>query len=122
VAVWADSLGRFRAFYWVFMDFPWNQFFNDRTDPKTLDLLTRGPLSAQLTEYVQRLHDAGYAIQSGQLQLRLLGDFNRWLDRKGLGADEVDSSTVERYVRCRRKIRKLRKGDAASRACCVCSE
>jgi len=96
------------------MDFPFNQFFNDRTDPKTVDVLTRGPLSPHLTEYAQRLHEAGYAIQSGQLQLRVLGHFNMWLDRMQLGADEVDSSAVERYIRSRRKARKLRKGDAAT--------
>src|SRR5437764_11275882 len=42
-----------------FMDFPFNHFFNDRTSPKTVDVLTRGPLSPHLTEYAQYLHDAG---------------------------------------------------------------
>jgi site-specific recombinase XerD len=44
----------------------------------------------------------------------VLGHFNMWLDRRQLGADEVDSSAVERYLRSRRKARKLRKGDAAA--------
>ena len=96
------------------MDFPFNQFFNDRTDQETVNSLTRGPLSPHLAPYAQRLHDAGYAIQSGQLQLRMLADFNLWLDRKHLGADEVDSSAVERYIRSRRRAGKLRKGDAAA--------
>jgi len=39
-----------------------------------------------------------------------------WLDRKHLGADEVDSSAVERYIRSRRRAGKLRKGDAAALA------
>lgn len=96
------------------MDIPLNHFFNDRTDPGTVDALTRGPLSSHLTMYVERLHDGGYAIQSGQLQLRMLGDFNIWLDRKHLSADEVDSSVLERYIRSRTKAGKLRKGDAAA--------
>jgi site-specific recombinase XerD len=98
------------------MDFPFNHFFNDRTTPETVAVLRRGPLSPHLTEYAQCLHDAGYAIQSGQLQLRMLGEFNRWLDKKRLGADEVDSPTVERYIRSRRKAGRLRKGDAAALA------
>jgi len=64
--------------------------------------------------YAEHLHDAGYAIQSGQLQLRMLGDFNKWLDRRRLGADEVDSLMIERYVRSRKKAGKLRRGDAAA--------
>lgn len=96
------------------MDIPLNHFFNDRTDPGTVDALTRGPLSSHLTVYAERLHDGGYAIQSGQLQLRMLGDFNIWLDRKRLGADEVNSSVLERYIRSRTKAGKLRKGDAAA--------
>ncbi|MGH6690292.1 MAG: hypothetical protein ACREF4_06405 [Gammaproteobacteria bacterium] len=60
------------------MDTPLHHFFNRRTNPRTLDVLTRGPLSPYLTAYAQRLHDDGYAPQSGQLQLRMLGHFNRW--------------------------------------------
>jgi hypothetical protein len=67
-----------------------------------------------LPAYAQRLHNEGYAVQSGQLQLRLLGLFNRWLVSKDLGADEVDSSTVERFLRSRRKAAKLRRGDIAA--------
>ena len=96
------------------MDISLNHFFNDRTDPGTVDALTRGPLSSHLIVYAERLHDGGYAIQSGQLQLRMLGDFNIWLDRKRLGADKVDSSVLGRYIRSRTKAGKLRKGDAAA--------
>lgn len=98
------------------METPLNHFFNDRTDPGTLADLTSGPLSPYLTVYAQRLHDEGYAIQSGQLQLRMLGHFGRWLDRRDLGADEVDSSTVERFVGSLRKSGKLRRGDTAALA------
>ena len=96
------------------MDIPLNHFFNDRTDPGTVDVLTRGPLSPHLTVYAQYLHDAGFAIQSGQLQLRMLANFSTWLDNKRLGADEVDWSTVERYLRVRRKAGKLRNEDASA--------
>jgi site-specific recombinase XerD len=96
------------------MDFPFNQFFNDRTDPGTVEVLTRGPLSPHLTVYAQYLHDAGFAIQSGQLQLRMLANFSTWLDNKRLSADKVDWSTVERYLRFRRKAGKLRNEDSSA--------
>ena len=98
------------------MKTPFDHFFNERTDPETLDVLTRGPLGPELTVYAQRLHDQGYAIQSGQLQLRMLGHFSGWLESNHLGADAVDSSVVERYVRSKRKAGNLRKGDTAALA------
>ena len=58
------------------MKTPLDHFFNERTDPETLDILTRGPLGPQFIVYAQHLHDEGYAIQSGQLQLRMLGHFS----------------------------------------------
>jgi site-specific recombinase XerD len=96
------------------METPLSYFFNERIDPRTLAALTDAPLAGDLRAYAQWLHDQGYALQTGQLQLRMLGQFNRWLKRKGLTTDQIDSATVERYVRCRRKAGKLRRGDAAA--------
>ena len=102
------------------MDTPLHYFFSRRTNPRTLDVLTRGPLSPYLTAYAQRLHDDGYAPQSGQSQLRMLGHFNRWLERQRMVAVAVTSSTVERYVRSRRRVGKLRRGDPPSPVCWAC--
>ncbi len=96
------------------METPLQQFFSRRTDPRTLDVLTRGPLGPYLSAYAQRLHDEGYATQSGQLQLRMLGHFNEWLERQRIVATAVTPATLERYVRSRRKAGKLRRGDAAA--------
>ena len=96
------------------MESPFNHFFNDRIYPGTLDELTRGPLAAHLKTYAQQLCDEGYAIQTGQCQLRMLGHFNRWLQNKGFAADEIDSSTVKRFVRSRGKTAKLHKGATAA--------
>jgi site-specific recombinase XerD len=95
---------------------PIDHFFNSRTNPKTIEILTRGPLSPQLVVYAQGLYDDGYAIQSGQLQLRMLGHFSTWLGSKHIRADDVDAAVVERYVRSRRRAGKLRRGDAAALA------
>ena len=85
------------------MEIPLNHFFNDGIYPETLDALTRGPLAAHVKAYAQQLRDEGYAVQSGRSQLRMLGHFNKWLQSKGLGTDEIDSSVVERYIRSRQK-------------------
>jgi site-specific recombinase XerD len=97
-----------------FMETPINHFFNERIGWKTLEAFTRGPLAAHLSAYAQQLFEQGYTVNSGQSQLRMLGHFNRWLQSKGLAAEQIDSSTIERYVRCRRKSGKLQRGDAAA--------
>lgn len=96
------------------MENPFHYFFSCRTDPRTIEVLTRGPLGPYLTAYAHRLHDEGYATQSGELQLRMLGHFNRWLERQRMVAAAVTSSTLDRYVRSRRRTRKLRRGDPAA--------
>ncbi len=96
------------------MDKPFDYFFNDRTNPRTIEALTRGPLASSLEAYAQRVREDGYAARSGCMQLRLLGCFNRWLDRRGLTSDDVDSARVKQYLRGRRQNGKLRKGDSAA--------
>ena len=96
------------------MDTPFDYFFNDRTNPRTIEALNSGPLVSPLEAYAQRLHENGYAAHSGFVQLRLLGCFNHWLDRRGLDSGDVGPSTIERYLRGRAQSGKLRKGDSAA--------
>jgi hypothetical protein len=98
------------------METPLDHFFNERIDPENFNALTCGPLAVHLKAYAQELYDQGYAVQTAQLQLRMLGNFNRWLQSNCLIADEIDSSTVERYRRFRIKAGKLRTGDTAALA------
>ena len=98
------------------METPLDHFFNDRIDPENFNALTRGPLAVHLKAYAQQLYNQGYKVQTAQLQLRMLGHFNRWLQSNCLIADEIDSSTVERYRRFRIKAGKLRTGDTAALA------
>jgi hypothetical protein len=72
------------------METPFDYFFHDRTNPRTIGALKGGPLASALEAYARRLHEDGYATHSGFVQLRLLGCFNRWLDRKGLTSEDVE--------------------------------
>ena len=96
------------------METPFDYFFHDRTNPRTIEALTSGPLASPLKVYAQRLYENGYAVHSGFVQLRLLGCFNRWLDRNVLTAEDVDPATIDRYLRGRAQSGKLRKGDSAA--------
>lgn len=96
------------------METPFDYFFNGRTNPRTIEALTSGPLASPLETYARRLREDGYATHSGFVQLRLLGCFDRWLHRKGLTSENVDAATIERYLRGRAQSRKLRRGDSAA--------
>jgi site-specific recombinase XerD len=96
------------------METPFDYFLDDRTNPRTIDALRCGPLASPLEAYARRLHEDGYATHAGLVQLRLLGCFNRWLDRKGLTSEDVNAATVEQYLRGRAQSRKLRRGDSAA--------
>jgi site-specific recombinase XerD len=98
------------------METPFDYFFNDRTNSRTIEALKSEPLAAPLEAYAWLLHEAGYARHSGFVQLRLLGCFNRWLGRKGLRSEEVDSEAVAQYLRGRKQSGKVRKGDSAALA------
>jgi hypothetical protein len=90
------SLGRFQPGCWSDGN-SIRLLFDDRTNPRTIEALKGGPLASTLEAYARRLHEDGYATHSGFVQLRLLGCFNRWLDRKGLTSEDVDAATIERY-------------------------
>jgi len=96
------------------METPFDHFFSDRTNSRTIESLKCEPLAAALTLYARRIHEDGYAAHSGFVQLRLLGCFNRWLSRKGLRCEDVDSDTIEQYLRGRERSGKLRRGDSAA--------
>jgi site-specific recombinase XerD len=96
------------------METPFDYFFDDRTNPRTIEAVRGGPLASPLEAYARRLGEDGYAVHSGFVQLRLLGCFNRWLDHKGLTSEDVDAAIIEQYLRGRAQSRKLRRGDAAA--------
>ena len=96
------------------METPFDYFFTDRTNPVTIEALRSGPLASLLEAYAQRLRQDGYATHSGFMQLRLLGGFNQWLDRKGLTSADVDSAMTGQYLRTRQESGQLRRGDAAA--------
>lgn len=96
------------------METPFDYFFDDRTNPRTIEAVSGGPLASPLEAYARRLREDGYAVHSGFVQLRLLGCFNRWLDRKGLTSSDVDAAIIEQYLRGRAQSRRLRRGDSAA--------
>ncbi len=78
------------------------------TSPKTISQCSQGPIACYLEQYAQRLHEQGYARQTGRHHLTVLGIFNEWLDKRNIDATAVTSETAHRYLqwrwrRCRRR-------------------
>jgi site-specific recombinase XerD len=89
------------------MEHPLNHFFTH----DQAEAIRHGPLKAEIESYAQRLGDQGYALQTGRVQLRMLGHFNRWLERNKVSAQEIDASTLERFVAFRQRRFKRRRDD-----------
>ncbi len=75
------------------------------SQPKNLRHLHQGPLGAHLDVFAARLRKEGHCQQSGWRILRVVGDYSRWLARKGLSLPDVGEDTVEQYQRFRRRYR-----------------
>ncbi len=73
--------------------------------PKNLRHLHEGPLGGHLDLFAARLLKEGHCQQSGWRNLRVAGDYSRWLARKGLDLRDVCERTVEQYHRFRQRHR-----------------
>jgi site-specific recombinase XerD len=72
--------------------------------PMMIRCLHAGPLSVHIDAYVALLQEQGYARQSARVHLQVLADFSRWLKRRELSVSDIDASTLQRYLRCRRRF------------------
>jgi hypothetical protein len=57
-----------------------HHFFHD---PRTIRRLHEGPLGEYLDALAAQLQDQGYACESARLQLRVVAELSRWLQRQG---------------------------------------
>ena len=73
--------------------------------PKNLRHLHKGPLGGHLDLFAARLLKEGHCQQSGWRNLRVAGDYSRWLARKGVELRDVSERTVEQYHRFRQRHR-----------------
>ena len=72
--------------------------------PKVIRRLHAGPLGVHIDAYAALLQEQGYACQSACVHLQVIADFSRWLQRRELGADDIDAQTLQRYLHCRRRF------------------
>ena len=70
-----------------------------------------GPLSGYLDAFARQLSEYGYAIDTGQQQLRLVSHLSQWMGRRGLQAHDLSEPVLKRFLADRRRQGRLRNTD-----------
>lgn len=88
-----------------------DHFFRDfRTTPHLHD----GPLGVYVDDFAALLQEQGYSAQSARVQTRLVADISRWLQRKGLGANDLSPQRFKSYLKYRKHHLRPNRGDASA--------
>ena len=74
-------------------------------DIKTMSNLRCGKFGPYIDAYAQRLRDNGYNNEVACLQIRLIGDFERWLNKQHVPIAEITLSHINRFARNRGRRR-----------------
>ncbi len=72
------------------------------TAPHTLRRLHEGPLGSHIDAYAVRLLEQGFSRKRACDKIRLIADLSGWLQRKKLGAKDLDPQTLNRYLKDRK--------------------
>ena len=80
----------------------------------TIHRLRQGPLAGHIDLLADRLAAHGFSRVHSRIQLRLVGHFNRWLDKKGITTEQLDENVIERYTRWLRRGKHVRSEDVCS--------
>lgn len=72
--------------------------------PRVIRQQHEGPLGIHIDAYEALLAEHGYSRRSAYVHLHIVADLSRWLKRRRLDVDDVDESTVERYLQSRRRF------------------
>ena len=79
-----------------------------------INRLRQGPLAGHIDLLAARLATHGYSRVHTRIQLRLVGHFNRWLERKELTAEQIDEEIIERYWRHFMRQKRVRPNDVCA--------
>jgi hypothetical protein len=70
-------------------------------NPKSLQRMREGPLGPYVDFYAADMHQQGYASPTAEAQIRLVGDFSRWLAKRQIAPSKITAEHCERYLRVR---------------------
>ena len=79
-----------------------------------IDRLRKGPLGEHIDLLAHRLSAQGFSRVHSRIQLRYIGHFNRWLERKGFTPKQIDEDMIDRFWRSFMRRKRVRRHDAAA--------
>lgn len=82
--------------------------------PFTINRFRQGPLAGHIDAFAAQLAEQGYSRVHGQIQLRLIGHFNLWLERKRLTANQLDEDVLAIYLRHLERRKRVRSEDVCT--------
>jgi site-specific recombinase XerD len=85
-----------------------NQLF---TFSSTIERLRQGPLNEHLDAYAVAVAEQGYTHDSIRQQIVVIADFSRWLRQKHIDVRALDNKVVDRFLRHRYRLQRVRRGD-----------
>lgn len=83
-------------------------------NPYTLSCRREGPLGHYLDEFAQQLSERGYSRLYGRRQLQLAAELSHWLRKKDLAVTDLKVADLEKYLKYRSRLVRVRRGDAAN--------
>jgi len=66
-------------------------------NPRIFQRMHDGPLGACIESYAAEMRGEGYAQRKHELQIRLVTDFSRWLDKLRIQVREVTAALFQPY-------------------------
>jgi integrase/recombinase XerD len=72
-----------------------DRFYSDR---RVLQRLRGGPLGPYMDSFAALLFEQGFARETGQHQLRLIGALSLWLERLALGVEDLDEQRIGEFL------------------------
>ena len=79
--------------------------------PRAIERFRCGPLAGHIDQFAELLFELGYSRVYARNKLWLLRDLDRWLDRHGLRASQLDETRLAEFARNRaRQRRRLKPG------------
>ena len=75
--------------------------------------LRSGALATRMDALAAWLWERGYSQLTAYPHLRVIAEFSRWLDRRGIAVGDIEESHAMRFLRLRHR-RRLHRGDWAS--------
>jgi site-specific recombinase XerD len=78
----------------------------------TINRLREGPLADHMDAFASLLAGQGYSQAWARVQIRVVGEFNRWLRGKRIELPQVDENAVTRFLAYRERAKPLPPGRA----------